>query len=116
MNEAPSSDHPGSRFKLLLQAELADLRAQSRETSANRAPVSLDQQSVGRLSRMDAMQAQSMATAMEDRRRRRISQIELALRRIEDDDFGFCDDCGEFIGEKRLGVDPVARRCVSCAR
>lgn len=116
MNQDPSSDHLKTRFKPLLQAELADLRAQSLGTSVDRAPVELDQQSVGRLSRMDAMQAQSMAAAMEDRRRRRITQIELALRRIDEDDFGFCDECGEFIGEMRLAVDPIARRCVSCAR
>lgn len=116
MNDDPSPEDLRARFKPLLQADLAALRAQSEGTSADRAPVELDQQSVGRLSRMDAIQAQSMAAAMEDRRRHRIAQIELALRRIEGGDFGFCDDCGDFIGEKRLAVDPVVRRCVSCAR
>lgn len=116
MTTGPSPENLRARFKPLLMAELAELRDRSLGTSADRAPVELDQQSVGRLSRMDAMQAQNMAAAMQERRRRRISQIELALRRIDGNDFGFCEDCGDFIGEKRLTVDPIARRCVNCAR
>lgn len=116
MAEDPTPEALRARFMPLLQAELAQLRAQSSGTAADRAPVALDQQSVGRLSRMDAMQAQSMAAAMEERRKNRIARIIDALRRLEEDDFGFCDDCGAFIGEGRLAVDPIVRRCISCAR
>lgn len=115
MTEDPTPGALRARFAPLLQAELAELRARSTDTTADRAPVTLDQQSVGRLSRMDAMQAQSMATAMEQRRKNRIARIQDALRRLEADDFGFCDDCGAFIGEGRLAVDPIVRRCISCA-
>lgn len=116
MTDDPTAEALRVRFLPLLLAELADLEAQSSGTTADRAPVMLDQQSVGRLSRMDAMQAQSMATAMEERRRQRIMHIRNALKRLEDDDFGFCDDCGAFIGEGRLAADPIVRRCISCAR
>lgn len=116
MTEDPTPEALRARFIPLLQAELAALQAQSSGTTADRAPVVLDQQSVGRLSRMDAMQGQQMAAAMEERRRQRINRIRQALRRLEGDDFGFCDDCGAFIGEGRLAADPIARRCISCAR
>lgn len=115
MTDDPTPSALRARFLPVLQAELADLRQQSSQTAVDRAPVVLDQQSVGRLSRMDAMQAQSMAAAIEDRRRRRSAQIELALRRVADGEFGYCEECGEFIGEKRLAIDPIARRCVGCA-
>jgi DnaK suppressor protein len=39
---------------------LAQLEEEERISEAERTPVSLDQESVGRLSRMDAMQVQAM--------------------------------------------------------
>jgi len=44
-----------ARFKPQLEAELAELRSASQDTAQTRKPVELDQQSVGRLSRMDAL-------------------------------------------------------------
>ncbi|MDT8855090.1 TraR/DksA C4-type zinc finger protein [Paracoccaceae bacterium Fryx2] len=64
---------------------------------------------------MDAMQQQVMAAAMDARRGARIRALEAALIRIEGDDFGWCDACGDFIGEKRLELDPTLMRCRDCA-
>ena len=94
------------------RAELLDLSAAAAD---ERRPVELDQQSVGRLSRMDAMQVQAMAQAVEGRRRERLQRIAAALRRLEDSDFGYCAECGEDIPAKRLAVDPTITRCVDCA-
>ncbi|AKI01552.1 transcriptional regulator, TraR/DksA family [Hoeflea sp. IMCC20628] len=80
-----------------------------------RAPVTLDQQSVGRLSRMDAMQQQAMASAQERSRKRDLVRIEMAERRLADGDYGWCADCGEAIPDKRLAIDPMAEKCVRCA-
>ena len=71
----------------------------------------LDQQSVGRLSRMDAMQRQATAAAQEARRHGRIRALEEALRRLEAGEFGWWEDCGAFIGERRLDLDPTLARC-----
>lgn len=111
----PSPDALRARYRPRLIAEAEALRATSGGTSADRAPVMLDQQSVGRLSRMDAMQQQAMAAAQEARRAGRLRAIEAALARLEEEDFGWCDDCGDFIGLKRLDLDPVLMRCISCA-
>lgn len=75
----------------------------------------LDQQSVGRLSRMDAMQQQAMAQAAERARKRDLMRIEMAERRLKDGDYGYCEDCGEEIPDGRLAIDPMAERCVKCA-
>jgi len=77
--------------------------------------VELDQQSVGRLSRMDALQQQAMAQASGARRDSMARRIAAALERIEDGSFGECLDCGEPIPEGRLEIDPTVPRCVSCA-
>ena len=104
-----------SRFKQLLEDERAELLAASEDTSADRKPVELDQQSVGRLSRMDAIQGQAMANAQEGRRAARLQMIDAALGRFKTDDYGYCAECDEEIPTKRLEVDPAAPRCVKCA-
>ena len=98
-----------------MRAMRDDLRAQDRDSEQARAPVELDQQSVGRLSRMDAIQQQAMAEAEARRRRQDLARIDAALERIEAGEYGWCDVCGDPIGARRLQVDPVATRCIGCA-
>ncbi len=105
-----------ARYLPRLEAELAALRAASSAAADDRRPVTLDQQSVGRLSRMDALQQQAMAAAQEARRQGRIRALLAALGRIRAGEFGWCDACGAFIGTRRLDADPAATRCVGCAR
>lgn len=79
-------------------------------------PVQLDQTSVGRLSRMDAIQIQAMALEMERRRQVELQHIKAALKRINEDDFGECQICGEYINAKRLEIDPSVAVCINCAK
>ena len=104
-----------SKLRPRLEAELEELLASSRASSEDRAPVSLDQQSVGRLARMDAMQIQAMAQASERRRQARIVGLRKALERLAEGEYGYCEACGEPIPEGRLEVDATARFCVACA-
>lgn len=92
-----------------------DLQSMSAMSAGARAPVELDQQSVGRLSRMDAMQQQEMAAAQERARKRDLVRIEMAERRLADGEYGWCADCGEAIADRRLAIDPMAEKCVRCA-
>jgi len=92
--------------------ELENLSEISREA---RDTVELDQQAVGRLSRMDAMQQQAMAEAQERTRRLDLQRIDMAYRRIKDGDYGYCIECDEEIPDPRLAIDPMAERCVKCA-
>ncbi len=43
-----------------------------------------------------------------DRQRKLISKIDAALRRIEDGDYGYCEDTGEPISLARLEARPIA--------
>ena len=93
-----------------------ELEALSALASEDRKPVKLDQQSVGRLSRMDSLQVQAMDLAQEQARRKQIVKINAALERLNNGDYGYCVSCDEAISEKRLNVDPATPLCVNCAR
>ena len=116
MRTAPTDAELAARYRPRIEAELAGLDAATAATSDDRRPVELDQQSVGRLSRMDAMQGQAMAAALEARRAQRRAALGAALARIAEGEFGYCVRCGDFIGEGRLSVDPAAVLCVACAQ
>ena len=109
MNEAELEQN---RQKLIrLRSELRELEESFREASE---PVKLDQARVGRLSRMDAMQAQQMALEAARRRQDQLLKIEGALRRIESGEYGYCFVCGEEIDIRRFSVDPTTTRCMKC--
>jgi len=77
--------------------------------------VELDQTSVGRVSRMDAMQGQAMDIAVNQRRQVELQKIEVALKRIDQGEYGFCLECDEEIAEPRLELDPATSLCINCA-
>ncbi len=97
---------------LTLKGELLSIAASSEDSSA---VVELDQSKVGRLSRMDAMQAQAMAQASSLRREATIRKIDAALKRLDDGGFGICRSCDEPINPKRMAFDPTATQCIDCA-
>ena len=93
----------------------AELESMAESGAGSAAVVELDQSKVGRLSRMDAMQAQAMAQAANQRRQQKLAGITAALRRIDEGSFGICAACDEPINPKRLVFDPTATRCIDCA-
>ena len=103
------------KFRPRLEQMLADLLALRDSRSEDRAAVQLDQQSVGRLSRMDALQAQQMALAVDRQRQVQISRIRRALSQMDQGEFGYCAECGNEIPEGRLEADPSVHLCVGCA-
>ena len=102
------------RDKLLSRRRELDAMGTAGEDE--RAVVTLDQQAIGRLARMDLLQRQQMAKETHRRRVLELSKIEAALRRIDEDEYGWCAECGSEISEKRLEVDPTAHLCVDCAK
>jgi len=77
--------------------------------------VVLDQTRQGRLSRMDALQQQAMSKASNQRRQKKLQDIERALIRIQQDEFGYCLECDETIHPKRLEFNPTTTLCIQCA-
>ena len=56
----------------------------------------------------------SLELRTRDRERKLIKKIDKTLVRIEEDDYGFCDQCGIDIGVRRLEARPTAELCVDC--
>jgi len=103
------------QFQTALVAELKALDLEDSAGEDDRQTVELDQQSVGRLSRMDALQRQALAQATQRRRSTRRTRINAALERIEQGEYGYCQDCGEPISTDRLKLDPTLPNCIECA-
>jgi DnaK suppressor protein len=108
-------DRERSRWRRRLETLREDLRARAGTARDATRAVELDPPAVGRLSRMDALQAQQMARATEQRRQAQLRRIEGALRRLEGGDFGTCHGCGEPIDPRRLDADPTLTRCIDCS-
>lgn len=104
-----------THFETRIRERLAELQAVSASGQQAQAIVELDQQAVGRLSRMDALQNQAMAKAQQANRDVETRRLLAALERLERGEFGYCEDCGERIPDGRLTLDLAASKCVSCA-
>lgn len=46
--------------------------------------------------------------------RKALHDIDESLRKIKEGTYGICEECGEEISEKRLGVIPTACLCINC--
>lgn len=114
MNEAALTREQIEQLQALLENRRRELRLQLEQTEDATRPVTLDQQSVGRVSRIDAIQQQQMAIANQTQASRVLQGIERALQRIEDGEYGDCLQCGEPILFARLQIQPEASLCVAC--
>jgi len=104
------------QLKQELEARKKELKARLSDDEASGEVVELDQARMGRLSRVDAMQAQQMALEAARRHRRELRHIANALARVESGDYGVCTECGEDIDPRRLEIDPAAACCIECAQ
>ena len=71
--------------------------------------------SIGRLSRMDALQNQQMALELKRRQENQLLRIENAFKRLAKGPYGLCGKCKKPIEENRLEVFPDTVTCVRCA-
>ncbi|BCS53354.1 TraR/DksA family transcriptional regulator [Geobacter sp. SVR] len=69
-------------------------------------------QDIGERGIIDLLADISLAVA--DIRREELTRIEEALRRLDEGNYGICDDCGEWIAEARLQADPYVACCLRC--
>lgn len=72
--------------------------------------------SLGRISRMDAINNKSVQEAALRTKRRQYSQLRLALTKVDNHDFGICSRCRNSIQQARLILLPEKSTCVRCSR
>lgn len=104
-----------NQFRKLLLQNRDKLNTILQTTAEAASTVELDQSRVGRLSRMDALQAQSMSQESQRRNVQQLLDIDKALKRIDNDEFGDCFECGEAIDPQRLELNPTTTLCIGCA-
>ncbi len=103
------------KLKQILQQIRTDLQELEKISQQAGKTVELDQARTGRLTRMDAMQAQEMAQETGRRRQQKLLMIEVALQKIKADEYGYCTGCDEEIAFARLHIDPSNTLCIHCA-
>ena len=97
-----------------LLAQQSELGQLLKNKEADAQPVALDQSAVGRVSRIDAIQQQSMALANRANYLRRFKLVCKALKSIELNEYGYCQQCGELITYARLQLQPEVSFCIVC--
>lgn len=56
----------------------------------------------------------SLELRARDRERKLIKKIDETIKRIDEDDYGYCTTCGVEIGIRRLEARPTANLCIDC--
>ena len=113
MSELTKQDISNYKSQLLARKQvMLDAEATLQQAGA---VVELDQTRMGRLSRMDALQGQAMSKALQQRNKQQLTEVEAALKRIEQGDFGYCQRCDEMIACQRLDISPAVKHCIKCA-
>ena len=104
--------------KKQLNAKIIDLIAKSEQDildmEKNTQPVK-PENSLGRISRMDAINNKSVMEAALRNKRKKLSKLKTALSHIDDENFGLCSSCKNEIQIKRLLFMPESDQCVRCA-
>lgn len=101
-------------FRARIAGDLQKLEESLREAESAARTVMLDQSSVGRLSRMDAMQQQAMAQELRSRLITNRRSLQAALARIAAGSFGHCCQCDAELDPKRLAHEPATVFCADC--
>ncbi len=123
---APGCDYHPRMASHLTDRQIEELRAEldrvltrlersMRSTEEAMKPVTLDQSTVGRLSRIDSLQNQGLTRNLQEREQVKLGQVQAAFARLEHGGYGECTECGAPIPFDRLLVFPEAPTCGACA-
>ncbi len=99
-------------LKKSLSARRDELARELREATANL--VNDDESYSDSLDQAAADVDKSLNLQMKNRERMLLAQIDEALRRIENGNFGECRQCGEQIAEARIRAFPFTTLCIDC--
>jgi DnaK suppressor protein len=101
------------KFKSLLSEKRRLLLEQAHETLENEMVLSADDR-FDEVDQASSEYMQAFSFRLRGRERHLLSKIELALRKIDDGNYGMCEECEEPISTKRLEARPEAPLCIQC--
>ena len=108
MNEKQKTE-----IKALIHKEIKELKLIIERVKETVQPIAPDD-AIGRLTRMEAINAKSISEANLRSSKIRLGNLEHALNNLDDPEFGICVGCDEPIPFGRLMVMPESKRCVKC--
>ena len=103
------------QLKLKIKEQLEKIEREIAELEANIQPIS-PENSIGRVSRMDAIQNQSVAEAGLRSKKEKRKKLHLALEKVDQEGFGICQRCKQPIAAARLMYLPESSLCIRCAK
>ncbi|MDX1627113.1 MAG: TraR/DksA C4-type zinc finger protein [Fulvivirga sp.] len=103
-----------ARLKEKIEEEIASTREDISALKDQSSPVS-PENAIGRISRMDAINNKSISEASLRQAEEKLSKLETALAKVDQDNFGICIRCGQPIPAGRLMLLPHSTTCVKCA-
>lgn len=102
-------------IKVNIEAQIAKTKKAILSYESNTQPIS-PENSIGRVSRMDAINNKGVAEAALRTAKQKLSRLQSALQNIDDPDFGKCSRCARDIPWQRVILMPQSPYCVRCAR
>lgn len=102
------------KLKSIILATKDEILHEIEELEIKTAPIAPDC-SLGRLTRLEAMQEKSLNQSVLEKARIRLKKIEFVLTKIDNEDYGKCSICEEEIPYGRLCIVPESTICVNCA-
>ena len=97
-----------------IKSLISQLKKEISDLEESTAPIS-PENSIGRISRMDAINNKSVVEASLRNRKKKLSKLQLALVKIKTPGFGLCTSCKKNINPKRLMLLPESVKCINCA-
>ena len=101
-------------FRKRLESLKIEIEKNMSTNKSDSGVVKLDS-SIGRLSRMDALQNQQIALELKRRQENQLLRIKNAIKRMDKGQYGLCGRCKKPIAEDRLEVFPDTFTCINCA-
>ncbi|MEQ9363673.1 MAG: TraR/DksA C4-type zinc finger protein [Leptospirales bacterium] len=103
-----------TQLKAKIEADLEALRADIVGLEEATQPIAPDV-SLGRLTRMDAIQNKSVSEAALSESLVKLEKLKAALKNLDAPNFGLCEACGRTIAPARIEYMPETTTCVDCA-
>ncbi len=98
-------------FRNLLNQRIQELRSEASKTVDD---MEADETFPDPTDRASMESNRNSVLRIRDRERKLIFKIEEALRRLDNGEYGICEECGEKIGIERLKARPVTTLCIEC--
>ena len=102
------------QLKIKIEEKISQTEQEIVELEELTKPIS-PENSIGRVSRMDAINNKSVAEAALRSSRKKLGSLKFALTKIDSPEFGNCSVCKNPIPTARLLYMPESTRCVRCA-